>query len=66
MEHLLKAHEVTTVRTLSGVARKFIGRYIVIASTAHIAETLVPLRDGEEILCAKELQDYTVIVERQQ
>lgn len=57
-----KAHEVTTVYTLNGVGNKFMGKYIVVAGSTSEALSLVPLKEGEEVLKAEELKDHKVIV----
>jgi hypothetical protein len=61
----MKAHEVTTLRSkIMGYKTKyFIEKYIVIARSTSAAVSLVPLKDGEEVLEAKELQNHQVIME---
>jgi hypothetical protein len=61
----MKAHEVTTLRSkIMGYKTKyFIEKYIVIAKSTSVAVSLVPLKDGEEVLEAKELQNHQVIME---
>lgn len=58
---MLKAHEVTTVYTLNGISKMFIGRYIVIAKTSSKANSLVPLREKEEIVHTEELNHIVII-----
>lgn len=58
---MLKAHEVTTVYRLNGVDKMFVGRYIVIAKTTSKANTLVPLRETEEIVHTEELNHIIII-----
>lgn len=61
---MLKAHEVTILYSkITGYRTKyFIEKYIVIAKTTSEAVTLITLKEGEEILEAKELQNYKVIL----
>ena len=61
---MLKAHEVNTVYTPNGNRRKIMVRYLVIASSTPKAVSLLPLRDGEEVLRAEELH-HIVIVENE-
>lgn len=56
-----KAHEVTTVLSFNGVARKIMEKYIVIAPTTSKAISMITLRDGEEILRAEELNHKLVM-----
>lgn len=62
-----KAHEVTTLHSkIMGYRTKyFIEKYIVISKTTSRAVSLVPLKEGEEVLEAKELQSHKVIVEEE-
>jgi hypothetical protein len=62
---MLKAHEVTTLRSkiMGHKTKYFIEKYIVIARSTSAAVSLVPLKDGEEVLEAKELQNHQVIME---
>lgn len=61
-----KAHEVVALHSVSINEMKtkfFVKKYIVITGTTSRAVSLVPVEDGTEILEAKELQNYEVIVE---
>lgn len=64
---MLKAHEITTVCPVSksDYSVLSVGRYIVIARNTSKAVSLIPLREGEEILEAHEMQKYTVILEEE-
>lgn len=58
---MLKAHEVTTVYRLKGIQKMFIGRYMVITETTSKANAIIPLREGEEIVHAEELNHIVVM-----
>jgi hypothetical protein len=64
---MLKAHEVTTVCPVSKSDYSVLSvkRYIVIAKSTSKAVSLVPIKAGEEILEAHEMQKYTVILEEE-
>lgn len=59
---MLKAHEVNTFYVPKGNERKIMVKYLVIASSTPKALSLIPLREGEEVLRAEELH-HIVIVE---
>lgn len=56
-----KAHEVTTVFCNCGVGSKTMGKYMVIAGSTSEALSLVPLKEGEEILNARELAHEVIV-----
>jgi hypothetical protein len=59
-----KAHEITTIYSLNGVGKQFMGKYIVIAQNTSKAISLIPFKEGEEVLQAREMQGYQVLMEK--
>lgn len=61
MKPLRKPFEIITTYTLKNNSKRFIGRYIVIATSTAKAITSLNLIDGEEIVEASELRHKLVI-----
>lgn len=56
------AIEVITTFVMRGVSNRFIDRYVVIARSVSSAVQNIKLREGEEILQAKEMEHKLVII----
>lgn len=59
---VIRPYKVLTVFSHNGVAKKFIQRYIVIATSADQAVQSIKLRGNEEVIEAKELVDYELVI----
>lgn len=57
------AHFVTTIVS-DGGDRRFLKHYIVVATTTSRAISLIPKREGEVVMEAREARDYQLIVDR--
>lgn len=56
-----KAFEIITLITYKDLNRKFLQKYIVVSTSVPKAVSMIQLREGEEILTAKEMEHELVL-----